>query len=202
MRKIGILVVLALLFAGYVLSIARMESLKTSGRDVLLLLAPVDPRALLMGDYMTLDYSVNQEIRRALRAAYSPPDSGSPRSMFASGRKIARSFPAEGVAVVRLKPLPEKDNGGNGAVPEAVFARLDDGTPLAGDEAFLAFKVRGAGIVSAASAYYFQEGHARAYEGARFGRLKMGENGKTLLVALCGADGRDLRFAEEGREGK
>jgi uncharacterized membrane-anchored protein len=46
-------------------SIARKEKLLADGRVVLLQLAPVDPRSLMQGDYMALDFAVAREIRSA-----------------------------------------------------------------------------------------------------------------------------------------
>ena len=55
----------ALLFGGLLLvlatvniSVVRKESLITNGRVVLVELAPVDPRSLISGDYMRLDYAL------------------------------------------------------------------------------------------------------------------------------------------------
>lgn len=95
---------------------------------------------------------------------------------------------------MRLEPLRDRDGRGRPASPyqAASFVRLADGSPLAAGEMLLAFKVRERGVVTAAPAFYFQEGHAAAYEGARFGRVKMGSDGKTLLMGLCDAAGLDI----------
>ena len=182
MRRASILIILAVFFAGYIFSAARMEQLRANGTDVLLALAPVDPRALLMGDYMELEYTVNNAIRSAVRPTRGGGDS-------------------EGRAVLRLDRV--RDSHGGAAEPsesprgEAVFARLDDGSPLADGEVFIQFKLRGGEIRSAASAFYFQEGRAALYEGARFGRVKVDGNGKTLLVTLCDAKGMDIAPEEK-----
>ncbi|SBW09420.1 conserved exported hypothetical protein [uncultured delta proteobacterium] len=189
MRKIGILVILAVFFAGFGFSVARMERLRADGADALLQLAPVDPRALLMGDYMALDYAANDAIWDALRRKEG--DSRHPGSYYEPGAS------AEGKAVMK-RAAPGDGRGGPGAAapfPAVVFVRLDDGTPLAQDELLLAFKLRGMRIITAAPAFYFQEGDARVYERARYGRVKVDGNGKTLLFALCDDAGRDLRPA-------
>lgn len=179
MRKAAILILLILFFAGYALSAARMESLRDGGTDVLLALAPVDPRALLMGDYMTLEYTVNNAIRSALRA---------------------RNAADTGRAVLRLEPVAAPAGGAVGGdvspYRAGVFVRLDDGGPLAENEVFLQFKVRDRGVISAATAFYFEEGRAAAYERARYGRLKMG-GGKTLLMTLCDDRGMDIMPTKE-----
>lgn len=184
MRKLGIFIILAVFFAGFGFSASRMEHLRANGIDALLPLAPVDPRALLMGDYMDLDYTGNRDIRSAFREAHS------------ASQETGRSggVPLSGLAVMRLEPLP--DRGGRehpeSPYPVASFVRLDDGSPLARDEVLLAFKVRERSVVTAAPSFYFQEGHADAYERARFGRVKMGKDGKTLLVGLCDEAGLDI----------
>ena len=68
MRRLYILVVLVLFLGGYALAAQRMEAVRAEGKTILLALAPVDPRAPLMGDYMALRYVVNNDIRKALNA--------------------------------------------------------------------------------------------------------------------------------------
>ncbi len=193
MRKIYLLFVLAAFLAGFSYSVFRMEDKLATGADILLPLAPVDPRALLMGDYMALDYSANAAILSALRATHGRAPS-SRRSMKAGNGE----WPDSGMAVMHGNFLAGQDVSGI-IPPEALFVRLDDGTPLGRDEFFLAFKVRGSRVITAAPAFYFQEGHARAYERARYGRVKMDGTGRTLLAALCDEQGRDIRPEEDGK---
>ena len=56
MRRLYILAVLVLFLGGYAFSAYRMEAVLAEGKTILLALAPVDPRAPLMGDYMALRY--------------------------------------------------------------------------------------------------------------------------------------------------
>jgi uncharacterized membrane-anchored protein len=46
--------------------IARNESVLAHGRPVYLELAPVDPRSLIQGDYMALDYAVARKLAETL----------------------------------------------------------------------------------------------------------------------------------------
>ncbi len=171
MRKIYILAVLALFLGGYALSAHRMETVLTEGKTILLALAPVDPRAPLMGDYMTLRYVVNNDIRKALHARKTAAEAEAMGSAVNGGI-------ADGFAVLRIvnEPVPQA----------ATFVRLDDGSPLQADEFLLAYKLRGREVLTAATAFYFQEGTAHQYAGARFGKFKLAADGKTLLVGLCG----------------
>lgn len=208
MRKLYILAVLVLFLGGYGLSVYRMEIVRTEGKTILLALAPVDPRAPLMGDYMALRYMVNNDIRKALRgqraaqnatqqvaqmsaekgaseagasgnAANGGGTDGSASSPTASAKSSNthdESSNAEGFAVLRIT---------NDPVPYAAsFVRLDDGSPLQADEILLAYKLRGYEVLTAAPAFYFQEGTAHQYAGAKFGVFKLAPDGKTLLVGL------------------
>lgn len=207
MRKLYILAVLVLFLGGYGLSVYRVETVLAEGKTILLALAPVDPRAPLMGDYMALRYVVNSDIRKALaqRAAQSAaqkaaqmsaekgtPEAGasgnaangggvdggaSSHAVSAKSRNIYdESRNTEGFAVLRIT---------NNPVPHAAsFVRLDDGSPLQADEFLLAYKLRGYEVLTAAPAFYFQEGTAHQYAGAKFGVFKLAPDGKTLLVGL------------------
>jgi uncharacterized membrane-anchored protein len=44
--------------------IAQKEHLRANGTPMLLELAPVDPRSLIQGDYMRLDYALANEVRQ------------------------------------------------------------------------------------------------------------------------------------------
>ena len=63
--KKWIIAINLVLFLGYFLySINDKENILTQGEKVLLKLAPADPRSLLQGDYMQLNYEMNNEVRK------------------------------------------------------------------------------------------------------------------------------------------
>ncbi len=70
------------------------------------------------------------------------------------------------------------------------FARLDDGAPLRPGELRLRFKGhRGSRDLSyGAESFFFQEGSASRYEAAKYGVLRVDDNGDSILVALAGED--------------
>ena len=197
MRRLYILVVLVLFLGGYALAAQRMETVLAEGKTVLLALAPVDPRAPLMGDYMALRYAVNNDIRKALAAQRLAQENGQenaqrnaqPNTQITAQKNEQKAEPgdktakprekkrnAEGFAVLRITDAP---------VPQAAtFVRLHDGSPLQADEFLLAYRLRGHVVTSAAPAFYFQEGTASQYAGAKFGVFKLAPDGKTLLVGL------------------
>ncbi|WP_426754151.1 GDYXXLXY domain-containing protein [Myxococcus sp. Y35] len=158
----------AVIFGGLALAllvptglVIQKERILRSGKVVLLELAPVDPRSLMQGDYMVLDYAISQARRGELA-----------------------SIPADGRLVLKLDP--------NGV---GTFARLDtSGTPLAPDEAKLRYRVRAGRFRLGAESFFFQEGHASRYEDARYGELRVAEDGTSVLVGL-----RDAQRQPMGR---
>ena len=189
MRRLYILAVLVLFLGGYAFSAYRMETVLAEGKTILLALAPVDPRAPLMGDYMALRYAVNNDIRKALNAQENAQRNAQKNPTIAAQKDEQKADPgdktpkssekkrnAEGFAVLRITDAP---------VPQAAtFVRLHDGSPLQADEFLLAYRLRGHVVTSAAPAFYFQEGTASQYAGAKFGVFKLAADGKTLLVGL------------------
>jgi uncharacterized membrane-anchored protein len=61
-----ILILGGLFLAGFNISVAQKEHLLTEGRSVVLSLAPRDPRSLMQGDYMLLNFNLGWEIERRL----------------------------------------------------------------------------------------------------------------------------------------
>ena len=61
-RRIAILAGLVIVLIAVNWQIARKERVLREGTSILLALAPVDPRSLMQGDYMRLDYAIAREI--------------------------------------------------------------------------------------------------------------------------------------------
>ncbi|KHJ49759.1 membrane protein [Vreelandella venusta] len=138
-------------------AIWQKERHLAEGEIVYLALAPVDPRSLMQGDYMALDFALAQRLRQALYEDHSPalPDA------------------LNGEVVVRLDDAQV-----------AHFQRLDDGSPLASDERRLAFRLRHGQVRFATDAFFFQEGHAERYEAAHYGQFRVNAQGALLLTGL------------------
>ncbi|WP_300688760.1 GDYXXLXY domain-containing protein [Chryseobacterium sp.] len=65
MKKYKWVIILAnliILLVYFNYSVSKKEEILQDGKLVLLQLAPVDPRSLMQGDYMTLRYSISQNI--------------------------------------------------------------------------------------------------------------------------------------------
>lgn len=141
-------------------SIYEKEQHLAHGEIMYLELAPVDPRSLMQGDYMTLRFEIGNQIRDAV-GSNGPADS-------------EREEISEGYAVVRL------DERG-----VAHFVRLAaSNTALEDNQRALFFRQRNGRILFATNAFFFQEGQAERYEAARYGRFRVNEEGEPLLVGL------------------
>lgn len=141
-------------------SIYEKEQHLAQGEIMYLELAPVDPRSLMQGDYMTLRFEIGNQIRDAV-GSNGPADS-------------EREEISEGYAVVRL------DERG-----VAHFVRLAaSNTALEDNQRTLFFRQRNGRILFATNAFFFQEGQAERYEAARYGRFRVNKDGEPLLVGL------------------
>lgn len=143
------------------------ERALATGQRVVLELAPVDPRAPLRGDYMALHYAVQDAARRQLRAMRGDwPLGGTNR-----GWLVLRP---DAAGVARLV---------------GVEARRPTLRPR---EVALAFRLVGMQPVFGADAWFFAEGRGPHYADARYGVLKVSDDGKAMLAELLDAQRRPL----------
>jgi uncharacterized membrane-anchored protein len=159
LRRAVVLAGLVLILALVNWSIAQKEALLRDGTVLLIELAPVDPRSLIQGDYMRLEYRIARDI--------SGP---------------GYEWPREGQIVVTASPEHV-----------ATFVRRHDGsTPLAAGEHLLFYRRRAGQIRLGTDAFFFQEGHATRYERAKFGELRVGASGESVLIGLRDEQRRPL----------
>ena len=156
------------------LSIAGKERLLSEGRIVYLELAPVDPRSLMQGDYMALNYRLAAQLSAHL------PKQKEPAS------RLPGLAPGAGRIVAALDQQSV-----------ARFVRLDGTEPraLAENEIYLQYRVRNGQLEFASNAFFFQEGTATQYESAHYGQFRVAEDGEMLLAGLF-----DEQFAELGKQ--
>ena len=175
MNKIIALVALIAVLGIVNASIISKEKHLAEGQVVYLELAPVDPRSLMQGDYMALNFRVAQQVYEAL-----------PKSEEYRGWN-RNAEASDGYVVVSL------DENRIGT-----FQHLQDEQPLANNEIKLHYRVRNGAVKFATNAFFFQEGHAQAYEAARYGEFRVNENGKLLLAAMF--DGNLERIQPEDQQ--
>ena len=150
------LVVLAILNFG----IYRKELFIETAEEVYFELAPVDPRSLMQGDYMRLNYRIVENLRKEFKRIRSAGEI---------------EIPDAGKIVVRLDERRI-----------AFFKSLWDGTPLAEDERLLHYSGSNRWRVHIGSeSFFFEEGQGEAYEKSRYGVFKLGKDGRTILRALA-----------------
>lgn len=137
------------------------ERLLKDGQLILLELVPRDPRSLMQGDYMALRFVVTNEVSSALDSRHKSESESS---------------------AVRMVLSVDQNGVGH-------FARLDDGTALAAQEAFLAFRQRDSNVSLTTDAWFFEEGQATRYQPARFGGFRIGPGGRALLASMHDSDG-------------
>ena len=153
---------LALVLGAANFAIQSREALLRTGHVVLLPLAPVDPRSLMQGDYMALDYQLARDIE-----AQAPPElrTGDPTHALRDGYAVL-SQDADGVATLLR-----------------VQADLE---PRAPGETALRYRVRDGRVQVGSNAWFFEEGSAERFEPAKFGEIKVAADGSSLLTGLRG----------------
>ena len=147
----------ALLVLGAVnLSIVGKERIRRGGEIVFLELAPVDPRSLMQGDYMALRFALTGEIER--RGDADLPDGET------------------GYANVALDPR---------RVARLAAAAPAVTTDTAAQPLGLRYRLRGGHVWLGTNAFFFEEGTAERFTGARYGEFRVDPaSGEAVLVGL------------------
>lgn len=177
----AVLIVLGLLAALATANRAILGHERTlrEGRVLLLELGPVDPRSLMQGDYMALRFAAAEPIERALR----PAAAGGPDAADRWGGNCGLNGCRTAYAVFDV------DREGVGR-----FARVQDAArPLGAGQIAVRFRERNPqGIRIASNAWFFPEGQGSRYAPARYGELRVAEDGTALLAGLRDAQRKPL----------
>ena len=152
-KTIFVIINLLVLIGYFNWSIYAKEKILSEGKLVLLELAPVDPRSLMQGDFMNLNYR---------------------ESDFPSKTKLAK----RGFCILRLD---------SNRVGHRVGLKKEL-TPLGKDHVAVKYFFNGNDYFSSihigSEAYFFEEGQGKKYERAKYGALKIDENGNSVLIGL------------------
>ena len=168
-KKILLVINIVILFVVTGFSANKEESYKKLDSYFYLELAPVDPRSLLQGDYMTLNYDITDKAQEIIfNGIY---DSKDENNKFLDMRK--------GYIVVSLDENKV-----------AKFVKLSKEKTDEKDLLFIAFKSDGFNININANSYLFQEGTGDKYENARYSKVVLVGNNLRLI------DLRDKDFKE------
>lgn len=145
-------------------SIFQKEQVLEKGTVVILELAPVDPRSLMQGDYMALDYA----LARSLYQQYWLEGKTQPSST--------------GTLAVELDEQHR-----------AIEARLSQGSALKPQEVLMKYHLANRALQIGTPSYFFQEGHAERFENARYGEFRVSSDGTALLTYLLDAEGKRIQ---------
>ncbi len=146
------------------LSIFQKEQVLEKGTVVIMELVPVDPRSLMQGDYMALDYAL------ALRLY---------QQYWLEGQTRPSS---SGTLVVELDEQHR-----------AIQARLSQGEMLKPQEVLMKYHLANRALHIGTPSYFFQEGHAERFEDARYGEFRVSSDGTALLTYLLDAEGKRIQ---------
>lgn len=182
-RKIGlglsILGILACLNA----AIWQKEQQLAQGEVVRLALAPADPRSLMQGDYMRLNFVVLTSLRQGCPAiTVNETTASGPAGQACKNQR--HELPQEGYLVVKL------DHNQVGQ-----WQRLDHNGALTADERRLHFRLHDGQPQIATDAWFIQEGTAAQYEKAQYGEFRIDAAGNALLTGLLDAQFKRLGHA-------
>lgn len=157
-------------------SISGKESHLKEGKVVYLQLAPVDPRSLMQGDYMALRFALATDIYKHLPTKDDKHNSWRRNNLNATDGRVVVSLTEHAVAN---------------------FNRLEDEEPLASNEVLMRYRVRNNTIKFATNAFFFQEGQAKMYQNARYGKFRVDEKGELLLTSMHDAKLKKLEPVEK-----
>jgi uncharacterized membrane-anchored protein len=145
-------------------SVFHNEKLIDEAKMVYFELAPVDPRSLMQGDYMRLNYAITNEINT--------------EEIAVTGYLV---FSLDSNNVAKFERL-EQDFAKVGAHELSIRYHLGK-----------RFRLSSLKIVKiGAESYFFQEGKAEKFEKAKYGGLKIDDKGKSILIGLYDADFQKL----------
>ncbi len=156
---------MALVFIGGLIALGgvnydvfKKEQVISNGKRIYIALAPRDPRSIIQGDYMALNFGFDRFVQ--------PLNSQENPKLFQSDVKVVANLNVNGVAtVLRLA----------NAVSTEVLAK---------DEILLPLKYKGNQWVLVTDAFYFPEGQGEPFKKAKFGEFRALADGRALLVGL------------------
>jgi uncharacterized membrane-anchored protein len=152
-------------FANFCVMIEQKRALLGNGQDILLKLAPRDPRSLMQGDYMALSYDLANKLYTLQTSA--------------AGAHI----PSTGAVILHLDDHRV-----------AEFVRIDDGTALATGEQRMRYRRSDDQFTFGVENYFVPEGTGDAFKDAVYGDVRVSATGDALLVGLCDKDFHPLKI--------
>ena len=142
----------ALVLGALNFAIVGKESIRRDGEQIYLLLAPVDPRSLVQGDYMALRFALVQELERGANPAAREGETRF-ADVTLDAKRIASLAATEPAARIGIR---------------------------------LRYRIRNGHVWLGTNAFFFEEGSAQRFSGARYGEFRVDRaSGEAVLVGLC-----------------
>ncbi|NDK57189.1 GDYXXLXY domain-containing protein [Pontibacter fetidus] len=167
LKAIVVLVNLVLVLAYVNWSVAEKEDTLENGELVLLKLAPVDPRSLMQGDYMRLNYAISQPWQQLQTGDSTTRPTQQPQ-------QTLDNLKSRGYAVLKLDAHH---------VAQLVRYQPEE-EPLHQSELLLKYTKGDWALNLGAESYFFEEGQAKTFEQAEYGGLRVDKQGNSVLVGL------------------
>ena len=158
-RSFWAIIAAALILAGINYKIYQQEQLLAHGEIVLFELAPVDPRSLMQGDYMALNYDIAREVSQSVDELSNTPEN------------------YDGFFIVTLDQNRI-----------AQFDSIYNGAALTPAQRLIQYRVRDGRVKLASNAFFFQEGRAEEFEQAKYGEFRVNQAGQLLLSNMINKD--------------
>ena len=188
LQKPVVTIVIALLGLMLVICVITMNIIKyenhlATGETVLLELAPVDPRGFMQGDYMALSYALERDIFATLRPEKPQDDLDNSENLENLQPDFQPYQPSQGYVIVKL----DANNVGHFvrlANSNGDAANNNTNEKLAANERAIYYRIRHGSVQLATNAFFFQEGHAKAFEAAKYGLFRINDKGEPLLTEM------------------
>jgi uncharacterized membrane-anchored protein len=139
------------------LAIWQKENIIANGQPVFVELAPADPRSLMQGDFMRLNFSLPPALEKDIDNL-----------------------------VTRQRPHVIAKRDARGVATLLRLARNND-APLADGEFRIELTPKDGGWILVSDAWFFREGDAAQWEKAKFGEFRILPSGAALLVGMADA---------------
>jgi uncharacterized membrane-anchored protein len=146
-------------FGQFYFMVEQKETLRRDGQEILLKLAPRDPRSMMQGDYMALNYDLADKLD-ALQT--DTP---------------ALNIPSSGAVILRLDDHQVGE-----------FVRLDNAAALATNERRLRYRRADNAYTFGVEHYFIPEGTGGAFQNAVYGDIRVSPAGDALLLGLRDKD--------------
>ncbi len=155
-----------LILGGINYSIFHKENIKHNGDIIYMDLAPVDPRSLMQGDYMILNFRLAREIENGLNITA--------RGAWVENAEAnqATDAPREGETRFAYVALDENRIANYRVAPEEKAIKLR-------------YRIRNGRVWLGTNGFFFEEGKAQQYARARYGEFRLDrDSGEAVLVGL------------------